>query len=279
MKNFNRKAIPLAMLVSAAALSGSAWSDDCTSQNILEARQEAQIWTTYALSPYLRSNDIQVTVANGKATLNGGVTEDTDKELAKQIALGVDGIKSVDNKITVSAEQNSKNDEQSENDYGQYIDDASITTAVKSKLLWGKTSDGLTTNVITKFGNVTLTGNVGTADAKELAGKLAKNTRGVKSVKNQLIVKKQEGTPAPENKKIAKSSENTTVSDSWITTKIKSTYIYSSNVDSSDISVTTEDGLVTLTGKVGSGAERELAIEMAQNIRGVKQVKPEELTF
>ena len=37
----------------------------------------------------------------GKATLTGNVAEDVNKDLAKQIALGVDGIKTVDNKIEV----------------------------------------------------------------------------------------------------------------------------------------------------------------------------------
>ncbi|MBB3169017.1 BON domain-containing protein [Simiduia aestuariiviva] len=279
MKNFIGKALPFALLLSAIAVTGSALAKDSVSQDILEARQETQIWTTYALSPYLRSNDIQVSVDNGTATLTGGVAEDIDKDLAKQIALGVEGIKSVDNKITVNAEQKPKSDAQLDQSYGQYIDDASITAAVKSKLLWSKNSDGLATNVITKFGKVTLTGHSDSATAKELAGRLAKNTRGVKSVNNQLIVKEQRTTPMLESGKAIAAKSGTTVSDSWITTKVKSTYIYSSNVDSSDISVTTKEGLVTLTGKVSSGAERELAIELAQNIRGVKRVQTEELTF
>jgi len=62
------------------------------------------------------------------------------------------------------------------------------------------------------------------------------------------------------------------LSDSWITTKVKSTFLYSSNVSGSDIAVSTNNGVVVLTGKVKSGAERALAIELAQNVRGVKSV-------
>jgi hyperosmotically inducible protein len=36
--------------------------------------------------------------------------------------------------------------------------------------------------------------------------------------------------------------------------------------------VTTAGGVVTLTGKLESGAERALTIELAQNIKGVKIV-------
>mgnify|MGYP006197596837 FL=1 len=55
--------------------------------------------------------------------------------------------------------------------------------------------------------------------------------------------------------------------------------MYSSNVASSDISVNTDNGVVTLAGKVGSGAEQALAIELAQNIRGVKSVSSKQLVF
>jgi osmotically-inducible protein OsmY len=69
------------------------------------------------------------------------------------------------------------------------------------------------------------------------------------------------------------------VSDSWITTKVKSTLLYSSNVVGSDIAVTTKMGVVSLDGKVSSGAERSLAIELAKNVRGVKAVNSTALKF
>ncbi|MCY1279394.1 BON domain protein [compost metagenome] len=69
------------------------------------------------------------------------------------------------------------------------------------------------------------------------------------------------------------------ISDSWITTKVQSTLLYSSNVSGSDIVVGTDQGIVTLSGKVGNGAEQALAVELAQNVRGVKSVKSTELAF
>jgi len=67
--------------------------------------------------------------------------------------------------------------------------------------------------------------------------------------------------------------------DGWITTKVKSTYMYSSNVDSDDIGVTTLNGVVSLDGQVSSGPERALAIELAKNIHGVKSVTATDLSF
>src|SRR6478735_11426976 len=166
--------LPLAAAV-AAAISGAAFANAKPSQEVIEARQETQIWTTYALSPYLRANDLKVTVHEGKATLTGNVAEDVNKDLAKQIALGVDGIKSVDNKIEVVP--NYKSPAQSaERTFGDVIDDASITSEVKSKLLWSRYADGLSADVDTNRGKVKLSGTADTMEAKEAAGKLANNT-------------------------------------------------------------------------------------------------------
>ena len=49
----------------------------------MDARQESQIWTTFALSPYLSANDIKVTVRQGKATLSGNVGDGVSKDLAR----------------------------------------------------------------------------------------------------------------------------------------------------------------------------------------------------
>lgn len=266
-----KSGIALAIL----ALSGAA-AADTVSQDVTEARQETQIWTTYALSPYLRANDLKVSVDNGKATLTGKVEDGVSKDLAKQIALGVSGIKDVDNQIMVQPDYVPPA-ASVDRGYGEVIDDVTINASVKSKLVWSKHTDGLATDVDTKRGKVTLTGTADSAAARDLAGRLAMNTRGVVAVDNQLVVK----SAKPSGADTAKSSATEAgkdVADSWITAKVKSTYLYSSKIDGSDITVNTKGGIVTLSGKVDTGAERELAIELAQNVRGVKSVKAKGLT-
>jgi hyperosmotically inducible protein len=268
-----------ALILAGLTVSTVAAAANKQSQEVIDARQETQISTTYALSRYLRSDDLHVSVQNGKATLTGTVAEDVNKDLAKQIALGVNGVKDVDNQIVVKADYAPAKSNSKDRSYGEVIDDATITAVVKSKLLWSKHTDGLTTNVTTEFGKVTLEGSAANEGAKKFAGQQAKNTHGVTSVDNQLkIVDKKEPHAMDSAKKSAKNVSND-ASDSWITTKVKSTFMYSSNVDSGDISVTTNAGVVTLSGKVDSGAERELAVEMAQNIRGVKSVESKGLTI
>jgi len=259
----------------ASAADPVASAADKVSQDVTEARQETQIWTTYALSPYLRANDLKVSIDDGKATLTGKVEESVSKDLAEQIALGVDGVKKVDNQIVVQADYVPTRS--LERSYGEVVDDATITSAVKSKLMWSKHTGGLATNVDTKRGKVKLMGTADSAASKELAGRLAMNTRGVVSVDNQLVVDNAKTSVAATAKTSAQGAGGD-MADGWITTKVKSTFMYSTNVDGSDIAVSTNGGIVTLTGKVDSGAERALAIELAQNVRGVKSVTSKALT-
>lgn len=240
-------------------------------QDVVEARQETQIWTTYALNPYLRASDLKVSVHDGKATLNGKVEDDVSKELAKEIALGVGGIKSVDNQIVVAEDYQANNDR----GYRETVDDVSISAAVRSRLVWSKYSY-LGAKVDTKDGRVTLSGTVNNEDAKVLAASLARNTRGVRSVDNQLKI---DGKSTGDSVKSTARDTEKAVADAWITTKVKSNFLYSSNVSGGDIKVDTKNGKVTLSGKVSSGAERALAIELAKNVRGVKDVDASSLTF
>ena len=62
------------------------------------------------------------------------------------------------------------------------------------------------------------------------------------------------------------------ISDSWITTKVKSDLAVESDVSATHISVKTVDGVVTLSGKASSQAEVNKAIQVAGQIKGVKSV-------
>lgn len=242
-------------------------------QSIDDVRQETQIATTFSLNPYLRDEHITAVVRNGTATLSGYAMEPVHKELAKIIASGVRGIHQVENKIQGEAKYITPKPT-IERSYSEMIDDANITAAIKSKLMWSNYSNGLGTDVETTSCKVTLSGSVDTATAKDLAGRLAVNTRGVESVDNQLevIISKAE---LAHNASIVTRN----IADSWITTKVKSTFLYTSNINSIHINIATRDGVVMLEGKVGNRAEHKLAVELAQQIRGVKSVNATALTF
>ena len=195
----------------AAANSASASKAPRLAQDVVSARQETQIWTTYALNPYLRAFDLKVTVNENVATLSGTVAEEPDKDLAQQIALGVKGIKSVDNRIEVVS-QYVPPLQSANRAFGELVDDTTVTSAVRSKLAWSRHADGLRANVTSSRGNVTLTGHVTSAEGKEAAGKLALSTHGVHSVTNELDI--QPGVVTSIGGELA---------DGWITAKVKST--------------------------------------------------------
>lgn len=253
----------------------SVFAADAATTSLDDVRQESQIATSYALNPYLRANELKVTVQNGKAILTGKVDEKISKELASEIARGVSGITDVDNQIIVEANYLPHF---GYGGFGDKIDDASISAAIRSKLQWNKDVDSVGTDVSTKNGRVTLTGNADSQAAKDIANRLAMNTRGVTSVTNNLKIQSNPMS-ADEKAQSKTADESHNISDSWITAKVKSSFMYSSNINGGDIDVSTNNGVVTLTGKVASGVERSLAIEMAQNIRGVKSVTSKALMF
>jgi osmotically-inducible protein OsmY len=253
--------------VAAVAGGASAANASQVAQDMTAVRQETQIWTTYALNPYLRAYDLKVTVSENRATLHGTVAEDANKDLARNIALGVAGIVSVENLIEV-VPQFVPPVTTGDRAFGELVDDTTVTSAVRSKLAWSRFADGLRANVTTSKGKVRLTGHVTTAEGREAAGKLALSTHGVRSVTNDLEI--QPGVVTSIGGELA---------DGWITMKVKSTLLYSTYVAGRDINVGTQSGVVKLSGKVDSETERALAVELAGNVRGVKSVDSSALTI
>jgi hyperosmotically inducible protein len=62
------------------------------------------------------------------------------------------------------------------------------------------------------------------------------------------------------------------MTDSWITSKVKSSLVFTRGVNGFAITVTTLNGTVSLQGVVDSAAERELAVRVTRDIRGVLKV-------
>jgi osmotically-inducible protein OsmY len=73
---------------------------------------------------------------------------------------------------------------------GQYVDDVAITTKVKAELLDSERVEGLDVNVDSTNGRVKLTGWADSAEEIRAAGDIARSVDGVKSVDNQLQVKR-----------------------------------------------------------------------------------------
>ncbi|MCE9661652.1 MAG: BON domain-containing protein [Burkholderiales bacterium] len=72
---------------------------------------------------------------------------------------------------------------------GSYVDDASITTSVKAKMVEDKNVDASAIKVETLNGEVMLSGFAKNSVEKNTAESIAMKVKGVKGVKNQIAVR------------------------------------------------------------------------------------------
>ena len=164
---------------SSSALANNTWKD-ATMDAWLDGKAE----TTLLLNGNLNSFDINTDVEEGKVTLTGKVESKVDKALAEELITNLDGVKGVDNKLTVVSKKTEKNDEENM----QVLTDAKVETVVKTKLLLESEVKGTAIEVEVDKGIVTLTGEVSSDAAMDLAVAIAKNTDDVEKVVNKLDV-------------------------------------------------------------------------------------------
>lgn len=151
--------------------------------------------------------------------------------------------------------------------------DAGITTSVKSRLAADDTVKAYQIDVDTKDRVVTLSGNVPSTAAKEQAVQIARATNGVASVVDNLTV-----TSAASDRGLGGSAAATAgrvgdiASDATITSSLKTKLLADPDVAGLQIDVDTKDGIVTLTGKVKTAAEKAEALRIARETDGVKSV-------
>ena len=90
----------------------------------------------------------------------------------------------------------------------------------------------------------------------------------------------QQSTPMNDQSTTTRSNETVPgkVDDGWITTKVKSKLAATKGVKASEVSVSTTDGAVTLTGTAISKAEKNRAVHVAKGVKGVKSVDASGLT-
>lgn len=114
---------------------------------------------------------------------------------------------------------------------------------------------------VTSFGGIVLlSGQTPTRNLKQAAEKIARSVSGVKRFYNGLTLEK----PIPYLVR---------ASDSWITTKIKTSLLAKTGLQSTSIKVVTENSTVYLLGSASKN-QAESLIDFVNQISGVKQVIP-----
>ncbi|MDX1563422.1 MAG: BON domain-containing protein [Gammaproteobacteria bacterium] len=190
MKNFQRTASVLAL---AGLISTSALASDFQGA-AKDAWITGKIETVYTLNSHLNPFSISTRVDNGVAHLTGTVDSEIDRELAGELALGIEGVVEVRNDLVVNAEASAEAKNQRDDNgrnFGSWVDDATTTAAVKSRLIRNAHTKGLQIDVDTRDDIVTLSGRVETDEEKELAGQIALNSSDVAEVRNNLVVDPQ----------------------------------------------------------------------------------------
>ena len=129
----------------------------------------------------IKSTDISVETQAGVVTLSGFVVAQDQAEKAVALAKKVEGVKSVSDKLHVK-------DSKSQSISG-YAGDVATTSEIKAKLLADDIVPSRNVKVETNDGVVQLSGTVQNEAQSERAEGIAKAIDGVKSVKNDVVVK------------------------------------------------------------------------------------------
>jgi len=143
--------------------------------------------------------------------------------------------------------------------YGATIEDESIET--KAKVNVSAADPELKTSHITIVsynGYVLIVGQVPNDVLKLKASDVVREIRGVRRIYNELEV-------------AGNTSSMTRSSDTWITTKVKSTLLASSEIEGNRVKVLTENGIVYLMGML-SHAEADRVANVARSSQGVQKV-------
>lgn len=182
----------LALLCAATAMAGTHMGERGNDE-VRDAWLDGKLETAYLLNRHLSPFDIDTEIVDSVATISGTVESDIDKDLAEEIAVSIEGITKVNNKLVVDPDRSSQasRNDSNERTFGQTVDDATITAVVKSKLLANSNTSGLSVNVDTHMRIVTLTGKVETKEEKSLVEQIARNASNVEKVDSKLTVSAQ----------------------------------------------------------------------------------------
>lgn len=187
----NRLIVLTIMLIGGLSIAGCGKSGDKGPQTETKTTVGTEIddtvMTTKVKSALLRdtgleSLDIKVETRKGVVQLSGFVDNQNQMDRAMAVAQGVDGVSNVDNKIRIKAKDTS---------VGAKIDDSVITTKVKAALISDPIIKNFDIGVVTRDGEVQLSGFVEDQTQVDRAIEVAREVEGVKNVlDDQVSIKK-----------------------------------------------------------------------------------------
>jgi osmotically-inducible protein OsmY len=189
---------------------------------------------------------LTVAVNDGIVQLTGNVDNALSKDRATRISEAVRGVRAVDNRLVVSPEKRP---------------DADVERDVGKALAYNAATAKLPVRASVKNGVVTLTGTVGSWQEQQLAERIADDVRGVRLTQNDLTTKR-----------------SATRQDGAIAGDVKTRLAWDVLVEHDPITATVNGSRVTLSGTVGSVAEKSRAITDAW-VDGVASVDAKSLAI
>jgi osmotically-inducible protein OsmY len=193
--------------------------------------------------------DITVHASDGQVTLSGTAASRQEKDLARLIAVGAYGVRSIENNIEVRPETRT----------------ADVTAEeIRRRLRTHDDIDASNIVVEVEEGRVTLAGAVGSVFERNMAEQLAW-VRGVQDVDAAGLV------VSPEFVRVYAADPRP--ADEMLAQDIALAYYYDPRVSPFDIVVDVRDGVATLTGVVDNLRAKDSAERLAQNVRGVHRVR------
>lgn len=217
-----------------------------------DERIEASTKESYVFKTYLKEDAVKVESKDGIVTLSGTVNQDSNRGLAQETIQNLPGVKSVDNRLEVKAE------------YPAEKSNEWLAMKIKSTLLFHRNVSAANTQVYVEEGIVTLRGEAANAAQKELTSEYA-DVEGVREVRNEMTVAK--ASPVNSEQTIQEK-----IDDASITAQVKMTLLTHRSTSAVKTSVTTKEGVVTVSGQAKNGAEKDLVTKLVNDIHGVSSV-------
>ena len=136
--------------------------------------------TALLADPAIKSLDLQVETRKGTVQLSGFVDSQSQIDQALAVTRSVAGVTEVENGVTLKGTPST---------VGTKVDDAVITSSVKTALLAEPGIKSFDISVLTYKGEVQLTGFVNNQGQIDQAAQIARTTEGATGVKNELRIK------------------------------------------------------------------------------------------